>query len=428
METKQALMLHKSYFMNIVKRMLLNLSIKSLFVLMLLSQVAEAQFSWFGGSTKKKQHEVLLANRAIQIEATQAINNMYNFKYDAAERDFKWLTVKYPEHPIGFFLLGLNEWWKIVPDTKDESHDDKFIANMDRAIDLADEMLDDDDGDKEAAFFQAAAYAFKGRLHSERGSWIKAAWDGKQAMKYLDKCRGFGDFSPELAIGDGLYNYYSKWIPENYPSLKPMLIFFHKGVKAQGIKQLEYVASNAFYTRMEAKYFLMQIYSMENQHQKAYFEAVQMHAMYPDNSFFHRYAARTAFMLGKSEEAEKLAEELLANVNLAKYGYESTAGRYAAYILGYINYNYKRDLPKAKEYYQKTIDFALQNDSKESGYFLGATLTLGKIASAEKDYVKALQYFNIVTKNSDKKLETYKEAKKLVEDTKKLMKADKKKK
>ena len=160
MKTKQALMLHKSYFMNIVKRMLLKISIKSLFLLMLLSQVVVAQFSWFGGSTKKKQHEVLLANRAIQIEATQAINNMYNFKYDAAERDFKWLTVKYPEHPIGFFLLGLNEWWKIVPDTKDESHDDKFIANMDRAIDLADEMLDDDDGDKEAAFFQAAAYAF----------------------------------------------------------------------------------------------------------------------------------------------------------------------------------------------------------------------------------------------------------------------------
>jgi uncharacterized protein HemY len=96
--------------------------------------------------------------------------------------------------------------------------------------------------------------------------------------------------------------------------------------------------------------------------------------------------------------------------------------------MGYINYNYKRDLPKAKEYYQKTIDYALQNNSKDSGYFLGANLTLGKIASSEKDYVNAIQYFNIVTNNSDKKLETHKEAKKLIEDTKKLMKTDKKKK
>ena len=356
---------------------------------LLVSQFAQAQFSWFGGDTKKKHHEVLLANRAIQIEATQAINNMYNFNYDAAERDFKWLTVKYPEHPIGFFLLGLNEWWKIVPDTKDESHDDACLDNMNRAIDLADAMLDDDDTDKEAAFFQAAAYAFKGRLYSERENWIKAAWAGKQAMKYLEKCRGFGDFNPELAIGDGLYNYYSKWIPENYPSLKPMMTFFHKGVKTEGIKQLEYVSSNAFYTRMEAKYFLMQIYSMENQHQKAYYMAAQMHALYPNNAYFHRYAA---------------------------------------YILGYINYNYKRDLPKAKEYYQKTIDYALQNNSKDSGYFLGANLTLGKIASSEKDYAKALEYFNIIIANAEKKVDTYKEAKKLIDDTKKLMKGDKKKK
>jgi hypothetical protein len=397
-------------------------------IFLLFSQFAQAQFSWFGGDTKKKHHEILLANRAIQIEATQAINNMYNFNYDAAERDFKWLTVKYPEHPIGFFLLGLNEWWKIVPDTKDESHDDTFIANMNRAIDLADDMLDDDDTDKEAAFFQAAAYAFKGRLHSERGNWIKAAWDGKQAMKYLEKCRGFGDFNPELAIGDGLYNYYSKWIPENYPSLKPMLIFFHKGVKNEGIKQLEYVSSNAFYTRMEAKYFLMQIYAMENQHQKAYYMATQMHALYPNNSFFHRYAARTAFMLSKFDEAEILANELLADINMAKYGYESTAGRYAAYILGYINMNHKRDLPKAREFYQKTIDFALQNNSKDSGYFLGANLALGKISNLEKDHAKALQYFNTVIDNAEKKSDSYKEAKKLIEETKKTMKAEKKKK
>ena len=397
-------------------------------ILLFIGQVAQAQFSWFGGNTKKKHHEVLLANRAIQIETTQAINNMYNFNYDAAERDFKWLTVKYPDHPIGYFLVGLNEWWKIVPDTKNEKYDEKCLYNMDKAIDMADDMLDDDSDDKEAAFFMAAAYAFKGRLHSERENWLKAAWAGKQAMKYLEKCRGFGDFNPELAIGDGLYNYYSKWIPENYPSLKPMLVFFRKGVKNEGIKQLEYVSSNAFYTRMEAKYFLMQIYSMENQHQKAYYMAQQMHISYPDNSFFHRYAARTAFVLGKSDEAETLALELLNNVNTGKSGYESTAGRYAAYILGYINMNYKNDLPKAREFYQKTIDYALENKAKDSGYFLGANLALGKIANGEKDYAKALQYFTIAADNAEKKSDTYKEAKKQIEETKKLMKPVKKKK
>lgn len=399
----------------------------SIIFLLLITQLCEAQFSWFGGSTKKKHHEVLLANRAIQIEATQAINNMYNFNFDAAERDFKWLIVKYPEHPIGYFLIGLNEWWKILPDSKNKQYDDACFSNMDRAIDLADDMLDEDSEDKEAAFFMAAAYAVKGRLHSERENWLKAAWASKQAMKYLEKCRGFGDFSPELAIGDGLYNYYSKWIPENYPSLKPMLVFFRKGVKDEGIKQLEYVSQNAFYTRMEAKYFLVQIYAMENQHQKAYYLAQQMHSMYPNNSFFHRYAARTAFVLGRADEAEALAIELLNNISSGKVGYESTSGRYAAYILGYINMNYKRDYAKAKEYYQKTIEFASQNKAQDSGYSLGANMALGKIAASEKDYTKALQYFAEVIDNAEKKADVYKEAKKQTDDIKKLIKANKKK-
>ncbi len=406
----------------------MNIIQKISFILLISVQLVQAQFSWFGGDTKKKHHEVLLANRAIQIDATQAINNMYNFNYDAAEKDFRWLTVKYPEHPIGFFLLGLNEWWKIVPDTKDETHDESCLANLDRAIDLADDMLDDDDTDKEAAFFQAAAYAFKGRLYTERGSWIKAAWAGKQALKYLEKCRGFGDFNPELAIGDGLYNYYSKWIPENYPSLKPMLIFFRKGVKSEGIKQLEYVASNAFYTRVEAKYFLMQIYAMENQHQKAYNVANEMHVAYPNNSFFHRYAARTAFMIGKWDEAESMSLEILSKVNTATHGYESTAGRYSAFIIAYINHYMRKDYAKAKEYYNQTIAFALQNDSKDSGYFLGANLSLGRIALIEKDYTNALNYFSIVVDIADKKSESYRDAKKLIDDTKKAIKAQKKKK
>lgn len=392
---------------------------------LLLAQVSFAQFSWFGKDKSSTKREVLLSNRKIQIETTDAINAMYNFNYDYAEKEFKWLIIKYPDHPIGYFLLGLNEWWKIVPDTKVTKYDDACLDFMDEAIDKADDLLDDDGGDKEAAFFMAAAYAFKGRLHSERENWVRATYAGKQALKYLEKCRGFGDFNPELAIGDGLYNYYSKWIPENYPKLKPVLVFFQKGDKAKGTKQLEYVGANAFYTRVEAKYFLVQIYSMDGQHQKAYNIARELHADYPNNSFFHRYAARTAFVLGYADEAERYATELLDALARGKTGYEYTAGRYAAYILGYINFNYRNNLAKAKEYYLQTLNYAIEGNALESGYYLGANLALGKIAKSEKDYAGALKYFNTVIENAEKKSDSMKEAKKLVDEVKKEMKKKK---
>src|SRR5690606_24793535 len=147
------------------------------------------------------------------------------------------------------------------------------------------------------------------------------AWAGKKAMKYLDDSRGEENINPELLFGDGVYNYYSKWIHENYKSLRPLLTFFRKGNKELGIKQLENVANNAFYSRMEARYFLVQIYAMEKQPGKSLQMSAQMHHMYPDNSFFHRFVARNSFALGRLNDAEVYAKELLHNVDGKKYGY-----------------------------------------------------------------------------------------------------------
>ena len=387
---------------------------------------ADAQFfSLFGNKKETETPELLLMDRGIQIETTAAVNNMYNFNFDAAEREFKWLKVKYPDHPLGDFLLGLNEWWKIIPDTKKSNYDDLCHMYMDQAIDKAENLFDKNKKNKEAAFFICASYAIKGRLYAEREKWVKAAWAGKQALKYLDYSRGEENINPELLFGDGVYNYYSKWIHENYKSLKPLLSFFKKGDKNLGIKQLENVANNAFYSRMEARYFLVQIYAMENQTAKSLLLSRQMHALYPNNSFFHRYVARNSFALGRLAEAEVYAEELLQNLKDHKYRYGDNDGRYASYILAYVNENYKHDLAMAKFHYVACINYAVNNDSQDSGYFLASNMALGKIAETEEDYKTAVEYYGIVLKNAEKKSSSYETAKKRLQDITKLMKKKK---
>lgn len=359
-------------------------------------------FNFFSNKEPETPRQMLLSDRAIQLGTNDAINNMYNFNFYEAEKDFKWLTVKYPNHPIGHFLLGLNEWWKIVPDLKVTRYDETCHEYMDLAIKKAEDLYDEDSRDKEAAFFLAAAYAFKGRLYSEREKWVKAAWAGKQAMKYLDRSRGEVQINPELIFGDGLYNYYSKWIHETYPSLKPLLTFFKKGDKKLGIKQLENVANNAFYTRMEARYFLVQIYSMEGQHTKALIMARTMHSLYPNNAFFHRFAARESFVLSQFDEAERYANELLARVQAQSYGYGPTDGRYASYILGFINEKYRLNKIQARLYYQDTIRYSLLNKSEDSGYALAAHLALGSLDEERQDWVSARQHYERVVQESEK--------------------------
>jgi hypothetical protein len=365
-----------------------------------------------------KKYPMLLKHPGVQLEAAEAINLLYNYKFYEADKEFRWLRLRYPNHPMPTFLMGLAEWWKIVPNTEVTDYDDRCQMYLDSTITLAEKLYDDSENKIEASFFLAAAYSFKGRLYSERKKWAKATFAGKNALKYFEQCKGYGDLSPELLFGDGLYNYYAQWIPQNYPLLKPVLMFFPKGNKDDGMKQLEKSSNNAFYTRTEARYFLLQIYSMENQHEKAYELAKYMNEQFPDNPFFDRYVARESFARGQLAEAEVASKRILTRIQAQQSGYEATSGRAAAYILAYLNDHFYHNATLAKQYYQQSIDFARQTNTLNAGYYWSSVLALGKIANTEKNYDLARQYFEEVMDNADRKSSQYQEAKKLVKEGK----------
>ena len=53
-----------------------------------------------------KKYAMVIQNPGVQIEATEAINKMYNFKFAEADKDFRWLLYRYPRHPMPYFLMG----------------------------------------------------------------------------------------------------------------------------------------------------------------------------------------------------------------------------------------------------------------------------------------------------------------------------------
>ena len=367
---------------------------------------------------KERSKGMLLLTSEVQIEATQAINQMYNFKFPEAEREFNYLKVKYPNHPLPDFLLGLMQWWKIVPNTGNEVFDDRLVEYMDKSIAKAEKIWDETQN-PEAAFFMAAAYGFKGRLHAERKNWTRATLSAKNALKYLEYSREFADFSPELMFGDGLYNYYYHFIKQNFPLLRPVLWLFPKANKLMGIQQLEKVSYQAFYTRTEARYFLLQIYGMENMSDKAYDLAKYTHANFPDNPFFHRYLERSAFMTGKLDQAMELSKDILLKIGQHQIGYEATSGRYASYILGYYYLYVFKNPVDAKKYFNDCLSFSKQTDSMDSGYYWASVLGLARIAFQESNYDQAVDYCKEVLDKADRKSSQHTEAKKLLAEAKK---------
>lgn len=351
----------------------------------------------------------LLINPFIQIESTEAINSMYNFEFEKAHSHFHYLQKEYPWHPLPYLLKGLNYWWRIVPNYNNETWDEEFLAYMDTTKYLA-ENIQENYNEIEGSFFLAAAYAFEGRLYSERREYRKAAFAGGKSLKYLRECRGHEAYSPELLFGDALFNYYAEWIREEYPLLRPIMMFFPKGDKEKGIEQLKNVARNAFYSRTEAQYYLMRILATEENDIRGALQVGQyLNSQFPDNAYFHRYYARLLYQSGRYSQVEKVSLEILNRIDSAQIGYEANSGRYACFFLGHVN-EIRKKYDQAKMYYKKGMEYAEQAEATKMGYYFYSMLHLGQIAEKEEEPKLAKEYYKRVKKAAKRKHPAHKSA------------------
>ena len=352
-------------------------------------------------------HMVLL-NPYIQLEATQAINDMYNFKFDESMRNMKFLKYEYGWHPLPYFLMGLNYWWRILPNLRNTQYDETFNAYMDTTIFLA-KRLHEEANPIEGAFFLAATYGFKARIESDRDNFRAAASNGRKALRYLKESKDYTEYSPELLFGDGLINYYAEWIRDNYPMLKPLMLFFPKGDKELGINQLTEASRNAFYARTEAQYYLMNILYDEGKYTEARRLSQYLQKTYPDNSYFHRWNMRMLYQMGNRKQAEIEALEIILRIDSGQVGYEGNTGRHAAYFLGRIYIN--RQPEKSEEYFLLGLKYSEEAEATKKGYYFHSLFYLGELAQKKGDKQQAEYYFRRVKKLAGRKHSASKKAK-----------------
>jgi len=194
--------------------------------------------------------------------------------------------------------------------------------------------------------------------------------------------------------------------------LRPVLLFFPKGDRALGLKQLRSVADNGFYTGTEAKFFLMKIlYNEENSPKEALPLSRYLATNYPDNGYFQRFYALNCFHQGEFAESERVSREILDKINRGFPGYEFISGRYATYFLGWLMQNKYDDRAKAKDYYQRCIVFAEGTGETSGGFYIYSHINLARMADKAKDIAAAKKYYTVVADKASHKSEQYREAK-----------------
>jgi tetratricopeptide (TPR) repeat protein len=325
----------------------------------------------------------------------KGIDLIYNIKFDSAEVIFKEIMTNYPEHPAGRFFLAMIDWWRIALDYDDESRDELFYAKLEDVIFHSERLLKKNQRDINALFFKGGAIGFRGRLRAIRDSWIKAADDGREALPLLQLAYSIDSTNYDILFGMGIYNYFASVIPDRFPYIKPLMIFFPKGDKTTGITQLIEASKKAKYASTEATYFLLTLYyQFEDDFYEARDYAEKLVNKYPDNPIFQRYHGRTYVKLGDYENAANIFRDVYKKSQDGFAGYGLNARREALYYMG-IYYRYIANFDSAVTLLKECIDVSKQIDKKgnESGFQTSAALNLGLVYDQLKNREKAVETY-----------------------------------
>ncbi len=353
-------------------------------------------------------------NAKFDSSVTAGIKQIYGIKFDKASETFSLLKENFPDKPQGKFFSAMIYWWKILLDPENETYDDEFVTRLDDVIDQCDQILEKDPDNEDALFFKGGAIGFRGRLRTLRDSWLKAADDGRMALPIVEKAGKLDPGNVDVKLGFGIYNYFAAVIPDEFPLIKPLMIFFPPGNKKKGIQDLTEVALNGRYAKYEARYFLMTIYyNYEQNSNKADNWARMLVKDFPDNPIFERWEGRISARLGDYFKSAAIFQDVWNKGLRGLSGFNTTgAKREAAYYIAY-QYHLIGKLDSSQYYFNLCVKYSQEIDKKEpSGFLINAILYLGMINDEWGNRNVAIAYYKKILdmkdfRNSHKLAELY---------------------
>jgi len=355
-----------------------------------------------------------LGDKVLEERARRGIDEVYNLDFEEAEKEFNEIIRQRSKDPAGYAFLAIVDWWRILIDMDDTQYDERFYNQLDRVIDLCDEILEKDETDVNALFFKGGAIGFEGRLKFHRDDWLAAANAGRKALPIVQAASLHDRKNYDIMLGNGIYNYYAEVLPEEYPLVKPLLLFVPRGDRKKGIEQLKTAWEKGKYASVEAGYFLMQIYyTYEKDYVNALSIAEQLHSRFPNNMLFHRYLGRCCVSLGNWPKVGQIFSDISSRVQKNQRGYGPSSDREAEYYLGLCDMNARRYESALKHLY-RCDELSRNLDKKEtSGFMAMANLKIGMAydALAKRD-LAVMQYQKVLAMNEYQ--DSHKQAEKFV--------------
>ena len=359
--------------------------ILSFFLLASGLQVAKAQ---------NNDDQTLILNPQFVQSARQAIDSVYNFNYPASVKILQPWMNKYPKSPLWQFWKGLHIWWEALPDLYNKKYDKKLVYQFSKADYMCSKILSSNDHNLDALIIKAASNAFLARYYANRDKWLTSLQYGKKAVDALFIIKKIDPTLPDIQFGLGIYNYYTAFLPKEYPVLKNLSWVLPKGDRNKGIHQLREAADSSAFVQPESIYFLGRVYlEGEKNMPKALQYFSELARRYNHNTYYKRILLRVLYENDYYYQVITLADSSIAQTkrNPGPFSYAVNEDMYA--FKGLVLYqlgSYKKALDNFKKsqiYSLHAPDSVNRMDYLLSGYYLGNIYQkMNEIDLAEKYY------------------------------------------
>ncbi|HET6527239.1 MAG TPA: hypothetical protein VFG39_00665, partial [Balneolaceae bacterium] len=124
----------------------------------------------------------LINNPKFRVDAKAAVDSIYNFNFDGADKRLSIWKEKYPSHPLWTLIDGMKFWWKVLSDLEDTSHDEQFYHIMKKASYQAGKLLYKNPGHADGLIIKAISNGYLARQYANRSEWLTSLNYARKAM------------------------------------------------------------------------------------------------------------------------------------------------------------------------------------------------------------------------------------------------------
>lgn len=333
----------------------------------------------------------------------KGIDYIYKLKFDSSNAIFQSSVNQNPKDPTGYFFIAMQEWWRLILNKDDESNDNNYFEKVDKCVKVCEDRIDENEDDWWAIFLKGGVIGYRGILRSIRGSWLKAADDGREGLLLIQRSYDLNPSNKDAVFGIGLYNYAADYVFEAYPFLKTLMFFFPRGNKELGLSQLKDCSENAKFSRTEANFELCYI---NLNYEKNYYEAEKyadkLYKQYPENSMFEKFLGRCYAGENRWNESIAVWKDIMSKIDSSKFGYNNkNIKREAFYYLGLTNMRLN-NLDEAVKDYEQALSLSKELDkNEETAFQVFSALGLGMLYDMKGNRSEAVKYYDMVLEMKD---------------------------